>query len=182
MNDFRKQYVRWLVGIGFFHMALLLAAGVAVYGANRAQLASINVPTGALWTNVSLFGFVGSLLFFSRKVYVYLITDKIGRVLQSFDTIEADSRVRAAMAGYFWYLVWRPFVGLVVGPLVTFIVLGGLNTIAKSETSGTLALSVAGICVIYVLSFVGGYTSSDLLDYLSKTGGKLLISTRHDVP
>jgi len=180
MNNFRQRYARRLVFVGLYHLVLIFGAGWAVYDANRAELGSLSVPTQALWTNVALFGFIGSLLYFSRKIYVYLITDKVGRILATFGSTDDDDRVKAALIGYFWYLVWRPYVGLAVGPLVTFIVLGGLNTVAKSQTEGVLALSQAGICIIYVLCFVGGYTSSDLLDYLSKTGGKLLISSKSE--
>lgn len=180
MSSLRMKVTRNLVLIGILHTILLVTTGVVIYRINEAQLSGQAVPSGELWANVALFGFIGSLLYFSRKVYTYLMTDKVGRVVSDLAVKGGDDAVDAAMVGYYWYLAVRPLVGLAIGPLVTFIVLGGLNTIAKAETAGSLALSDAGICAIYVLTFVGGYTASDLLDGLSRIGGRLIISARAD--
>jgi hypothetical protein len=133
------------------------------------------------WTplvNSALLGFLGSLFYFGRKVYVYLITDKFGRIKESQGgsagaTEEAVDRLRGALVGYCIYLSTRPLAGLAIGPLLLMAVLAGLMTFSPSPSGSRVAVSVAGTCLIYFISFVGGYSSSDLFDYLSGLGAKL---------
>jgi hypothetical protein len=61
----------------------------------------------------------------------------------------------------------------VIGPLLVMIALAGLSTVGRSEVSAT-AISPTGFVLIMVLSFVGGYKSSDMFDQFSRMGAKLI--------
>lgn len=189
MQGIRRRAKAWFVGIGLWQTALVIATGYALYCTNLTPdgVFSLGGDVHRLWTDAVLFGFLGSLLNFSRKAYVYLITDKLWRIGDDIDanlskgsvTHELSEEIfRTRLTGYYLYLATRPFGGLVIGPLVTMLILGGLTTLGKSGPHDATALSPAGIYLIYLFSFVGGYTSSDMFDYLSKAGGSLLARTK----
>ncbi len=67
---------------------------------------------------------------------------------------------------------------MAIGPVIAMIFLGGLTSFGKTSGFNTGSLSIAGVYVIYLLSFVGGYTSSDLFDYLSTVGEKFRKGTK----
>jgi hypothetical protein len=190
MDRLRRRAVIWLVCIGFYHLTLiLLTAGLLYYtNQNERGVFSFNDGERNFWVNVALLGFIGSLLYFSRKIYVYLIANKIFRieseinrdVEQSSDGAEdiRIGRFQSRLAGYYLYLAARPIGGLAIGPIIAMIILSGLTTLSKNATITGSQLSSAGIYIIYVFSFVGGYTSSDMFDYLSKAGGRLFAKTK----
>jgi hypothetical protein len=61
----------------------------------------------------------------------------------------------------------------VIGPLLLLVVLAGLTTFSTTASGSEVTVSIAEACLIYFISFVGGYSSSDMFDYLSILGGKL---------
>ena len=89
------------------------------------------------------------------------------------ENIKLD-RVRSVVIGYYIYLSTRPIAGLIIGPLLLMAVLAGLTTFTKPSIGVEVSVSAAGIYLIYVVSFIGGYSSSDLFDYFSSLGAKLI--------
>jgi hypothetical protein len=182
MDALQRRAVIYLIALIVLHTGLLLLSGYLLYSINLSSPQSL--PIGevnqSLWINTGLIGFSGSLLYFSRKIYVYLITNKIFRIQSEAEaetelpSTDKESRYRARLIGYYLYLAIRPLGGLAIGPLVTMIILGGITTLSKTASLSSAALSPAGVFIVYVFSFIGGYTSSDLFDYLSKAGGRLL--------
>jgi hypothetical protein len=182
----------WLVGIGLYHALLTLVVMLALYLTNVSDAATLSFSDGDrhLWINAAMLGFLGSLLYFSRKTYVYLITDKLYRLeaeatkdtQASGNSLGAtkDERYRTRLIGYYVYLIIRPFAGIAIGPMSAMIILGGLTTLSKNSSVSGSALSQTGIYVVYLFSFVGGYTSSDMFDYLSKLGGRLVAKAKFD--
>jgi hypothetical protein len=180
-----------LVSIGGFHILMGLAAGAVLYWFNVVESGREGEPsTLEVIINSSLIGFVGSLLYFSRKVYAYLITDRFGRLIKlrastvedtenGAGTMDVETFNTIAM-GYYIYLSTRPLAGLAIGPIMMFLVRGGLITFGDSAGGETVELSVAGGYLVYVAAFVGGYSSSDLFDYFSNFGGRLM--KRIDIP
>jgi hypothetical protein len=129
--------------------------------------------------NAALLGFLGSLLYFSRKVYVYLITDKFHRVMHEQGLAqpvggEDVQRFRNALIGYYVYLSLRPMAGFVIGPLLLMALYAGLTTLSVPATGAEVAISSAGAYLVYFVSFVGGYSSSIMFDTMSELGRKLL--------
>jgi hypothetical protein len=190
MDNLRRHVMLWLIGICTLHSLLVVVLCVAIFRINLPESGdfSLVASSRALWLNSSLIGLIGSLLFFSRKAYVYLITDKLYRISEAngMPTRAADHAspridldiYRTRLAGYYLYLIARPIGGLVIGPFVTMILLGGLTTLSASASIEAKSPSVAGMYLIYVLSFAGGYTSSDMFDYVSKQGARLLAKSK----
>jgi hypothetical protein len=184
LDSIQNRAVYVLLAIGAYQMLLFLASGCALYEVNmdRWLLSRGGEVASALWVNASLIGFSGSLLYFARKTYVYLITNKVWRIGREattegnavFGESSAEARYRARLLGYYVYLLGRPFGGLAIGPLVAMIILGGLTSLSKAGSLSVSALSEAGAFTVYVFSFIGGYISSDLFDYLSRAGSRLL--------
>jgi|SRR5579862_93281 len=183
MEKIRRSAVRWLVAIIAIHSILLLGSGLFLFWINSDGQAHLNAPV--FWINVCFAGFIGSLLYFSRKAYVYLITGKIERVLAALmtdnslgptsdSTVPLEDRLRSRLVGYYVYLIARPLGGFAIGPLVTMAILGGLLTLSRNATASSATLSSAGIYIVIVVAFIGGYTSSDLFDYLSKRSARLM--------
>jgi hypothetical protein len=172
----------WLVLIGFFHVALALCSTYALWiiNADETGLPRLSDSERLLWMNAALIGFIGSLLYFGRKAYVYLITEKFRRLEAelvqdgAIDQTMLEQRMRGKIIGYYMYLSLRPFAGLVIGPAVAMIILGGVTTLTKSSGTGAGALSQPGLLLIYLFSLIGGYTSSDMFDYLSKSGKRFI--------
>lgn len=174
-----RKWRRNLVLIGLGHTILVVTTLWFLFRLNlESGLSQGPVPNRAAMINSSLLGFLGSLFYFGRKVYVYLITDKIRRFMQAQGLTEdlgneALERLRGGVAGYYIYLSTRPLAGLVIGPLLLMAVLAGLTTFSVTTSPAELRVSAAGACLIYFISFVGGYSSSDLFDYLASLGAKL---------
>lgn len=174
-----RAWRRNLVLIGLGQLIVAVATLWLLYKLNSAKgLTGELVSSWTVLVNSALLGFLGSLFYFGRKVYVYLIADKFGRILESQSgsasvTGEALDRFRAALVGYYIYLSTRPLAGLVIGPLLLVAILAGLLTFSPSPSGSHAVVSVAGTCLIYFISFVGGYSSGDMFDYLSSLGAKI---------
>lgn len=171
---------RCLVLIGLGHTILVIVTLWALYGLNlKNDAGDLTSSNRAIMVNASLLGFLGSLLYFGRKVYIYLITDKFRRVLQDRGITMPNSdedldKLQSVITGYYIYLSIRPIAGFVVGPLLLMAVLAGLTTLSNPFHGSEITMSTAGMYLIYVLSFIGGYSSSDLFDYFSALGSKLV--------
>jgi uncharacterized membrane protein YwzB len=177
--DIHQRFRRILIVIGCFHIVVIVLTFWALFELNlRAHEQEATLVNRVVMLNSSLLGFLGSLLYFSRKVYTYLISDKFNRVIhdQGLGNQEAKDvdRLRSVILGYYLYLSTRPIAGLIIGPLLFWSVLAGLTTFAKPVFDSEIAVSKAGTYLIYVISFLGGYSSSDLFDYCSSLGGKLI--------
>lgn len=186
MPNYRSSV--WLTLISLAQTAFMLISIYTLYriNADESGLPSFGESQEALWANAALLGFVGSLLYFGRKAYVYLITNKFLRLEteltkeRSVDAAGLQHQLRERVIGYYIYLCLRPIAGLVIGPAVAMLVLGGLTTLTKSGNLNAAALSSAGLFLIYLFAFIGGYTSSDMFDYLSKTGSRFLSKAKLD--
>ena len=179
----------WLIFCGACHMVLFFICILGLYYINFPSGDNLLHPrvNSEFWKNGSLLGATGSALYFSRKAYVYLITDRVVS-LQRRATEEIDSRAEGRekfvirstenrIYGYIMYLTLRPFGGFVIGPLVSMIILAGINTFGSSNVSNAGDISSRGIYLIYVFSFIGGYTSSDMFDYFSRLGSRFSRNT-----
>ena len=185
LSQLRRRSTRWFSTACFYHTALAVAC---IFGLGRVNSPGIlpdpvNVTSSQLWFNSALLGAVGSLLYFSRKAYVYLITDKVGRLhmeasnsVRNSEITTADETldiVAAKINGYILYLFMRPLAGVVIGPLLVMTILAGLSTIGRGEVAPS-AISPNGIILVLIFSFVAGYKSSDMFDHFSKMGGRLI--------
>lgn len=181
-NSFSEIYRssrKSLVLIGMAHVVLVLGTLWLIVELNLRLGQGLSLSNNKMiMVNASLLGFLGSLLYFSRKVYVYLITDKFRRLMQEKEGRgNNDNNVdkfRTQIIGYYIYLSTRPVAGLIIGPLLLMFVLAGLTTFSRASTECEVGVSTAGIYSIYVVSFIGGYSSSDLFDYFSNLGGRLI--------
>jgi len=185
LSQLRRRSTWWFSIACIYHTVLAIAciAGLARVNAPGILPEPANVTATQLWLNSALLGSLGSLLYFSRKAYVYLITDKVGRLhtealkaaapaeIPSVDT--ALDVISAKINGYILYLFMRPLAGVVIGPLLVMTILAGLSTVGRGEVSPS-AISPTGIILVLVLSFVAGYKSSDMFDHFSKMGTKLI--------
>lgn len=158
-----------------FQIFLLLLTFVLLFIYNATQLNLLNIGYSVIF-NSSLFGFAGCLIYFSRKSYVYLITNKFFKIVCDITmNKETDDYVISNIIyGYYLYLTLRPFVGLIIGPIIYMLVLTGLITFMKASISMDTELSRSGRYIIYFLSFIGGHASSDILDYFSKLAKKIV--------
>jgi len=169
----KRRFNRTLTLISVAHSAFSVLTILLIAIVNLRLLpASLSSDNAVFWITVSLIGLVGAFLHFSRKCYVYQITNKYDKIAAADGSAnDVNSRV----SGYYLYLWTRPLAGLSVGPITTMVILGGLSTISKTTGEGGLSnLSEAGHYVVYLGAFVGGYTSSDLFDALSKFGSSAL--------
>jgi hypothetical protein len=158
-----------------FQIFLLLLTFAFLFITNTTQLNFFNVRSSII-LNSALFGFAGCLIFFSRKSYVYLITKKFLKIVNdnTMNTETDDYVIYNIFYGYYLYLTLRPFVGLIIGPIIYMLVLTGLITFIKASIPMDAELSRSGRYVIYFLSFIGGHASSDILDYFSKLARKIV--------
>ncbi len=156
--------------IFIFQILLLLFSLVVLAGINL--FPSQLPPKLGIMINSSLFGFIGCVIYFSRKSYVYLITNKLSKTIQNESIVNC---ARSTLVGYYLYLIFRPFVGLVIGLLFFMLISTGLVTFMKSAVNLETDISTSGKYFIYILSFLGGHTSSDMLDYFSKVAKKIAI-------
>ena len=127
--------------------------------------------------NAALFGYLGTLVFFSRKCYVYLITKKLTKSLKESINSNQDSvnDLLSVIRGYYLYLLFRPMVGLVIGPLLFMFVVTGLVTFMKTSVEVNTEISRSGRYLIYIVSFLGGHASSDLLDRFSTMAKQIVL-------
>lgn len=157
--------------IGQSILFVLVIGLIAFFFISNSRLAYLS-DQELFWITVSLVGFCGALLYFARKCYVYQINSKHDRIAESCTSEEI---LASKVQGYYLYLVSRPFAGIAVGPIAAMILLGGVSTISRQTTAGGVAsLSEAGHYLIFLAAFIGGYTSSDLFDALSKFGKSML--------
>jgi hypothetical protein len=180
----------WLICICVLHTLIVICLCLALYALNVRSPDELSFvgSSRTLWVNSSLIGFIGSLLYFSRKAYVYLITDKLYRIAEESVALASGEKVAAGgvavevyktkLSGYYLYLIARPVGGLIIGPLITMIFLGGLTTLTINSTISAQSLSSAGMYAVFVVSFIGGYTSSDMFDYISKSGARILARSK----
>lgn len=127
--------------------------------------------------NSSLFGLLGTLIYFSRKCYVYLIENKFGKLIREINNSNESSieYLKNILTGYYLYLTLRPIVGVIIGPLIYMLVVTGLVVFIKGSIFDGKEISQSGRLIIYLVSFLGGHTSSDLLDRLSKFAKQIVI-------
>ncbi len=133
--------------------------------------------------NAALFGFSGCLIYFSRKSYVYLITNKVSKIVSN-NTKSGNPdtySISSVMRGYYLYLTLRPFVGLIIGPIIYMLIVTGLITFMKTSITPDTALSRSGKFLVYLLSFFAGHASSDILDYFSKLAKKIAIKENQPI-
>ena len=92
---------------------------------------------------------------FSRKSYVYLMTHKIKNVIQhqNIDLTDYES-IKSVFRGYYLYLLFRPFVGLVIGRVLYLFVMAGLITFIKLPVNTSSEVSISGRYFIYIFSFL----------------------------
>ena len=107
---------------------------------------------------------------------MYLITDKYSRIAEEVDAGGAQNAERLAtrLSGYVLYLSTRPIGSIVVGPLIVLAIMAGLTTLVNRESEKVVSISASGIYLVYFASFICGYSSSDLFDYFSALGGRLV--------
>ncbi len=158
-----------------FQIFLLLLTFVSLLINNTVQLNFFNTGHSIL-VNVALFGFAGCLIYFSRKSYVYLITNKFLKIVREniLDKEIDEYAISNIIRGYYLYLILRPFVGLIIGPIIYMLVITGLITFMKTSISLDAELARSGRYIIYFLSFIGGHASSDILDYFSKLAKRIV--------
>lgn len=158
-----------------FQTFLLLLTFAFLFINNVTQLNLLNIGHPII-LNAALFGFAGCLIYFSRKSYVYLIANKFLKIIRDNikDKETDDYVISNIIHGYYLYLALRPFVGLIIGPIIYMLVLTGLITFMKTSISMDVELSRSGRYIIYFLSFIGGHASSDILDYFSKLAKKIV--------
>lgn len=185
LKQMRRRSTLWFSIACIYHTALAVACIVGLVRVNAPGILPdpTSVTASQLWLNSSLLSSLGSLLYFSRKAYVYMITDKVGRLhtealkaalsaeAQSVDT--ALDAISAKINGYVLYLFMRPLAGVVIGPMLVMTILAGLSTIGRGEVAPS-AISPTGNVLVLVLSFVAGYKSSDMFDHFSRMGTKLI--------
>lgn len=180
LSEIYRSYRRSLIIIGVTHILFVILTIWALYELNlRGEKADLDLSSKMIIINASLLGFLGSLLYFSRKVYSYLISDKFHRVLQDKGVSATDAnsdidKVKSIVSGYYIYLSTRPIAGIIIGPLLLMFVLAGFTTFYKPASGTQLAMSTSGIYLIYIVSFIGGYSSSDIFDYLSNLGKRII--------
>jgi hypothetical protein len=171
MSALEKSFRTRLVWIGIFHTIATVLVLVVLYTMNAGRIGSIALfDLERLLSNAALLSALGGLLYFSRKTYTYLITDKLGRVTGS----GVEEKVQTQITGYTLYLCTRPVGAIVVGPLIVLAVLAGLTTLVARSGTASVAISEPGMYLIYFVSFIGGYSSSDLFDYFSALGSRLI--------
>lgn len=170
-NDLLKKIKRNLTLIFIYQSILLLLVFLIFYLLNCTTL--ITFGNNKLLNSV-LFGFAGSLVYFSRKTYVYLITSKLCKIIENSDS-ENCTKQQLVLVGYYLYLIFRPFVGIIIGPLIFMLASIGLVSFVKTQVQVSTEFSKTGEYFIYLLSFFSGHASSDMFDYFSKLAKKIIV-------
>lgn len=165
---------KYITTIFIFQTVFFIMSLIALYMVNISK--NILFP-GELTViiNSSLFGFLGSIIFFSRKSYVYLITNKFFKILDDNFKKKNINAILNTIRGYYLYLIFRPLVGLVIGPILYMLAITGLITFMKTSVNIGTEISRSGRYLIYIISFLGGHASSDVLDYFSKIAKSIVI-------
>jgi hypothetical protein len=170
-NDLLKTIRKNLVFIFFYQTGLLLLVFLLFYVLNFTTY--IPIDNHKLLNSV-LFGLAGSLIYFSRKTYVYLITSKLYNIVVDSEP-DNTSKHQLVLTGYYLYLIFRPFVGIIIGPLIFMMASIGLVSFVKSQVQVSNEFSKTGEYFIYLLSFFSGHASSDMFDYFSKLAKKITV-------
>ena len=129
--------------------------------------------------NSALFSLIGALIYFSRKSYVYLITSKFYKISKKENY--NNQNLNSIFLGYYLYLIFRPFVGLIIGPILYMLSTLGLITFVKTQINIDPEFSKKGEYFIYLLSFFAGHACSDMFDYFSKVAKKIIIKNNEKV-
>ena len=170
--------VKWRQTLIALSLLQILAFCLTVIAVAYLRLGRLQLTSSSMQIAITaLLGFAGALVYFSRKTYVYLIKDKFFEI--SFvegQTEPIYERILSRMTGYFIYLSLRPLVGLVIGPMYYLVITSGLAAFVSIPAPQQFTLSSTGVSVLYSLAFIGGLTSSDFLDYLTRIGKRLLQS------
>lgn len=171
-----------ITGIFIYQTIFLVATLILLFLINATNFVPLNLQADILVIiNAALFGWAGCLVYFSRKSYVYLITNKFYKIyLDKKEKREPDSNIVTIMHGYYLYLIFRPFVGLIIGPLMYMLSLTGLITFMKASAAVSVELSRSGRYFIYFLSFLAGHALSDILDYFSKLAKRISVIEKKD--
>lgn len=174
-NDLLKDVRSKITKIYLFQILLFILSVATLGVINLRHLITDEIIS--IVVNSSLFGLLGCLIYFSRKSYVYLITGKFTKIItgeQDPDINDVDS-IKSAIRGYYLYLIFRPFVGLVIGPILFMFVMSGLLTFIKKNIDINNEIARSGRYTIYIISFLGGHASSDLFDWFSKIAKKIVL-------
>ncbi len=161
----------WLTFIFIVQSTLILICSIGLALYNLGIISWLSAYDVII--NSALFGEFGTLVYFSRKTYVYLITNKFFSV----SCAVADGNIeciKGAFRGYYLYLMFRPIVGIIIGPLMYMLVIAGLISFMKMHVTID-QMSLSGKAFIYIISFLGGHTSSDLFDRFSKLAKEVMI-------
>lgn len=178
LTDLKKK----LTIIFILQTLLILFALLTLVIFNIFQFTGLGIGNKVI-LNSALFGYLGSLVFFSRKSYVYLITKKFLNIINAYD-ISIPSNVHtidSIIRGYYLYLFFRPLVGLIIGPILYMISLTGLITFMEKSIDLKIQISQSGRYFIYIISFLGGHASSDVLDRFSKVAQKIVLNSSKDI-
>jgi hypothetical protein len=160
-----------LVAIQIYHGVLFLGSVILLVRLWSVQALPEVIRMPAL---TALFALIGNAVYFSRKCYVYLISDKFGNLLDRGSGEQNDvNRLRRKITGYYLYLIFRPITGMVIGPILYLLVIsGGLITFVATKDGESIGLSAGGRYVMCAVSFLAGHASSDVFDYFSWLAAK----------
>ena len=170
-NSLRRSRLVLIV-VQVYHALLF---GVGVWLVTRVWQMQNVQETARMLSLTALFALIGNAIYFSRKCYVYLITDKFGNLVsRASEESNADANyLRRKLAGYYLYLIIRPLMGVAIGPILYLLVIsGGLITFAAVRAGDSIDLSAGGKYLICAASFLAGHASSDVFDYFSWLAAK----------
>jgi len=158
---------RWLIRIGCLHAALLLSNCGIIYVIGALNWPNVQAHIRPLLIS-ALFGLLGSTLYFSRKCYVYLITNKLAKVIRENRKQEGgETDANNVLCGYYMYLILRPIAGIAIGPILYMLAATSVITIAGKSVGSDSDISQSGRYLIYTFAFLGGHAASDMFDYFS---------------
>lgn len=178
MNEIYHKGRIYLIWIGIYQGILLLSVFFILYMiANFEKNNPDLIFASPVILYAAAFGFMGSIINFFRKTYVYLITHKFKRVLeeQGANPENNSDHLKEVINGYCLYLIFRPFAGLVIGPVVYMLAFTGLLIFVKQSINVGPELTIQGRYLIYIVAFVGGHASSEILDYFSRLAKKIVV-------
>jgi len=131
----RLYYIKNIITGIFIYQIILFAISISLLCIiNYHEVLSGDERTYVL-INSALFGFLGCLIYFSRKSYVYLIEGKFSTLLavKPGDQPPDIDSINCKIRGYYLYLPFRPFVGLIIGPILYMLAMSGLVTLLKKS-------------------------------------------------
>jgi hypothetical protein len=156
-----------LISILIYHAVLF---AISVFLIARLWVAPDAADEPRMFFMTGLFALLGNVIYFSRKCYVYLITDKFVKLADgtSPGASASSDHLSRVLTGYYLYLIFRPISGIAIGPILYMLVVsGGLITFAGVHVGNSITLSVGGKYLICAASFLAGHASSDMFDYFS---------------